>query len=245
MTWSPFELDAFYRVALDAINDAALYVVDTAGRVATWNRGAEVTKGYSGDEVIGRTVEMFYTPDDVVRGVPFDELRIAERRGYFAGSGLRVRSDGSVFRARFSIRLLRASDGNIVGYARNSRPIEPLKQFSRATTQPNPDAIIWFALDRDCNLISATTAACRLFGGTSEELAGTSLRDLTQRRSRAAFLSRLFVVLRSGGSIGYLACDPEAFRWYWVHGRREPSGTSVLLRDVTTDLEILRRSSTK
>jgi PAS domain S-box-containing protein len=245
MTGSSFDLDAFYRAALDAIDDTALYVVDKAGRVMTWNRGAEVTKGYAADEVIGRTVEMFYTADDVVRGVPFDELRIAEQRGYFSGLGLRVRSDGSVFRARFSLRVLRADDGSVMGYARDSRPTEAIDQLAWTGTKVCPDSIVLFAVDRDCNFTSATTAACRLFGGMREDLAGTSIGDVTRSQSRAAFLSGLPELLRRGGSVAYVAYDPEAFRWYWVHGRREATGASILLRDITTDVEALHRSTGK
>src|SRR5262245_45537487 len=53
------------RLLLDSIKDYAIFMLDREGRITSWNAGAERTKGYHADEVIGRHIALFYTPDDV------------------------------------------------------------------------------------------------------------------------------------------------------------------------------------
>ena len=42
--------------------DHAIYSLDCAGRVLTWNRGAELNKGYSRQEAIGQHYSLFFVP---------------------------------------------------------------------------------------------------------------------------------------------------------------------------------------
>jgi PAS domain S-box-containing protein len=90
--------------------------------VATWNTGAERLKGYAEAEVIGRSVEMFYRPEDVVAGVPYDELEIATRHDHFSGDGWRMRANGECVRVSTSVHAIRDDDGALVGFSRATRP---------------------------------------------------------------------------------------------------------------------------
>src|SRR5205823_13308711 len=57
----------------------AIFVLDPAGRVASWNAGAEAIKGYAADEILGQHVAVFYTPEDVALGKPQAQLEAAAR----------------------------------------------------------------------------------------------------------------------------------------------------------------------
>jgi PAS domain S-box-containing protein len=41
------------RLLVDAVTDYAIYMLDTEGRVASWNAGAARLKGYTAVEAIG------------------------------------------------------------------------------------------------------------------------------------------------------------------------------------------------
>ena len=50
-----FESDAErFHLLVDAVTDYAIYMLDPAGHVASWNSGAERLKGYSATEIIGQ-----------------------------------------------------------------------------------------------------------------------------------------------------------------------------------------------
>jgi PAS domain S-box-containing protein len=50
-----------YRRLIEAVVDYAIFQLDPAGNVATWNPGAERIKGYASSEIIGSIFNLFYT----------------------------------------------------------------------------------------------------------------------------------------------------------------------------------------
>ena len=43
------------------MTDYAIFMLDTEGRVANWNAGAERIKGYTAEEIVGSHLSRFYT----------------------------------------------------------------------------------------------------------------------------------------------------------------------------------------
>ena len=56
--------DESFRLLVDSVRDYAIFMLDPTGHVMTWNLGAERTKGYTADEIIGRHFSTFYTEED-------------------------------------------------------------------------------------------------------------------------------------------------------------------------------------
>ena len=115
--------DAVYRRLVEGVLDYAIFLLTPAGRIATWNAGAQRIKGYTAEEVIGRHFSVFYTPPDIERGWPDEELRLARRDGRFEDEGWRVRKDGTTFWANVVITAIFHSDGNLLGYAKVTRDL--------------------------------------------------------------------------------------------------------------------------
>ena len=88
--------DEQFRLLVSSVTEYAIYLLDTSGRVASWNAGAERIKGYRAGEVTGRHFSLFYTAEDRAAGKP--ELVLGWRRA-MAGSKARwrVRKDGRRF----------------------------------------------------------------------------------------------------------------------------------------------------
>ena len=110
-----------FRLLVDGARDYAMFVLDTEGRVATWNPGAERIKGYAAEEIIGRHFAQFYMQADIERGKPERELEVAERTGRHEDEGWRVRKDGSLFWANVVITALRGKDGRLIGFSKVTR----------------------------------------------------------------------------------------------------------------------------
>ena len=89
--------DEQFRLLVSSVTDYAIYLLDPAGRVASWNAGAERIKGYRAGEVIGRHYAMFYPLEERAAGRPEQNLAIALREGRCQGQGWRVRRDGARF----------------------------------------------------------------------------------------------------------------------------------------------------
>src|SRR6266571_2441907 len=111
------------QLMVDAVKDYAIFMLDPAGYIASWNQGAKRIKGYDADEIIGRHFSVFYTADAVAIGHPQHELEIANREGRFEEEGWRVRKDGSIFWANVLITPVRDENGELIGFAKVTRDL--------------------------------------------------------------------------------------------------------------------------
>ena len=98
-------------------------MLDTEGRVTTWNTGAERIKGYSTDEIIGQHFSRFYTAEDLEKKVPTLALDTARSKGRFVAEGWRQRKDGSRFWASVVIDAIRDPAGALIGFAKVTRDL--------------------------------------------------------------------------------------------------------------------------
>ncbi len=130
-----------FRLLIEAVRDYAIFMLDTQGRVASWNAGAERIKGYRADEVIGEHFRVFYTADARERGWPEEELRRAYEQGRFEEEAPRLRKDGSVFWANVVISPMYDHRGVLRGYAKVTRDmtekkrVEALESAGRQTQE--------------------------------------------------------------------------------------------------------------
>ena len=112
---------ADYRGIVESIEDYAIILLDPAGKVLTWNRGAEIICGYHPAEIIGRHVSSLYVEDELNAGKPARDLVEAAQRGHIEEDGWRLRRDGTRFWANVVIRAVRDADGRLRGFVRVAR----------------------------------------------------------------------------------------------------------------------------
>ena len=122
------ESERRYRRLIEAVVDYAIFQLDPAGNVATWNPGAQRIKGYDPDEIIGQHFSRFYTPEDIQLGVPKLALAEAAEHGRFEAEGWRMRKDGSRFWASVVIDRIMDEAGELVGFAKVTRDVTERKQ---------------------------------------------------------------------------------------------------------------------
>ncbi len=110
-----------FRLLVQSVTDYAIFLLDSNGRVSSWNEGAERIKGYGASEIVGRPIALFYPPEDRDAGKPEQGLDCAEREGRFHTEGWRLRKDGSRFWADVVITALRDARGGLRGFAKVTR----------------------------------------------------------------------------------------------------------------------------
>jgi PAS domain S-box-containing protein len=98
----------------------------------SWNEGAGRIHGYQAWGVIGEHFSLFYAKEDIERRLPEEELRVAAAEGHFEEEGLRVRKDGTRFRADVVITALRDDAGNLRGFSQVTRDITARKEAEEA-----------------------------------------------------------------------------------------------------------------
>ncbi len=121
------ESEERFRVLIEGVKDHAFYMLDTEGRVNTWNTGAERVEGYTAAEIIGKPFATFFLPEDVEKKVPERALNRAKKTGRSVNEGWRVRKDGSRFWSQGSITALRDETGRLLGYVKIARDMTEQK----------------------------------------------------------------------------------------------------------------------
>ncbi|MDT8759227.1 PAS domain S-box protein [Sphingomonas psychrotolerans] len=246
-----------FELLVQSVTDYAIYMLDPAGIVVSWNAGAQRFKGYEENEIVGEHFSRFYTDEDRAAGVPARVLRTAEQEGRFEAEGWRVRKDGTHFWANVVVDPVRDSSGTLIGFAKVTRDLserrtteEALRRSEerfRLLVQSVTDYAIYM-LDTDGNVASWNAGAQRFKGYTADEIigrhfsnfytdedraSGLPVRALEQARTRGRFEAEGWRVRKDGTHFwASVVIDPV----------RAPSGELIGFAKVTRDLTERRQS---
>ena len=62
------ESEERFRLLVEDVWDYAIFMLDTSGRIITWNAGVERILGYQEAEIIGQSCSCIFTPEDSRKG---------------------------------------------------------------------------------------------------------------------------------------------------------------------------------
>ena len=128
-----------FRLLVESVTDYAIYMLDPAGRVLTWNAGAQRAKGYKANDVVGRHFSLFFTPEAIEAGQPARELHAAARDGRHEILDWRVRKGGELFWAMVTLTAIRGSSGDLLGFAKVTRDMSASKKLENSLAQLNAE----------------------------------------------------------------------------------------------------------
>ena len=126
------ESEERFRLLVENVSDYAIFMLDPEGRIVSWNEGAERIQGYKAAEVNGKHFSVFYAAEDVERGLPEEELRVAAAESRVQEEGWRVRRDGTPFQAEVVITALRDEADDLRGFSQVTRDITARKEAEEA-----------------------------------------------------------------------------------------------------------------
>jgi PAS domain S-box-containing protein len=99
------------ELALPALRDYALLLLDSGGSVVAWLCGAEQIFGYREEEIVGRPVSLLFVPEDRARGLDRFELEVAAKNSYSQDDRWHLRKDGTRIWASGTVTALRDAGG--------------------------------------------------------------------------------------------------------------------------------------
>ncbi|HEX5212102.1 MAG TPA: MASE1 domain-containing protein [Pseudolabrys sp.] len=106
-----------FQILIEGVVDYAIFVLDTAGRVASWNSAAQQIIGYTAEEIIGKHFGIFYRPDERRAGEPNRALEMAVQKDKHEVEGWRIRKNGTLVFVTGSVSVIRDDSGNLIGFA--------------------------------------------------------------------------------------------------------------------------------
>ncbi|MBV9395058.1 MAG: PAS domain S-box protein [Methylobacteriaceae bacterium] len=249
--------DGRYRLLVDAVSDYAIYMLDPAGIVSSWNAGARRFKGYEPSEILGQHFSRFYTEEDRASGLPERALRTAASEGRFEHEGWRVKKDGSRFWAHVVIDPIRDPSGKILGYAKVTRDLSERKgaeeelrrseERFRLLVQGVTDYAIYL-LDPEGKVTNWNVGAERIKGYLAEEILGEHFSRFYTDEDRAAGLPQ--VALDTAAREGRFEREGWRVRkdgtLFWanvvVDAIRDEQGTLIGFAKVTRDMSEKREA---
>ncbi|MDQ4120946.1 MAG: PAS domain S-box protein [Acidobacteriota bacterium] len=190
-----------YKPLVEEIKDYAIFHLDVAGHILSWNQGAQLIFGYTKDEIIERDFTVLFTPEDRAENIPAQELKKAAETGRAEDTRWHLRKDGSLFFAQGATTALRDKNEKLIGYAKIARDDTARRQMEgalleseeryRIVAETATDAII--SIDEQSTIIFINKAATRIFGYEIEQMLGQPLTMLMPdylRHAHAAGLKR-------------------------------------------------------
>lgn len=231
------ESEERFRLLVVGVRDYAVFMLDPAGCVASWNQGAERIKGYQANEILGRHFSCFYVPEDVASGKPERELQTAIDEDRYQEEGWRIRKDGSRFWANVVIAALRDGDGKLRGFSKVTRDITEQKRAQellqeseerhRKLFDNNPHPT-WVFDKETLRFLMVNDAAVRKYGYTLDEFLAITIKDIRPADDIPVLLESLMHPRHEndGGSI-------------WRHRRKD--GTIIDVEITSYDLSFAGR----
>ncbi|WP_440765271.1 PAS domain S-box protein [Natronorubrum sp. DTA7] len=233
------ETEEQFQSLVDAVEEDAIFRLDPAGHVVSWNEGATEIKGYDAEEILGEHVSTFYTEDDRAAGVPERNLERATEAGSIEDDGWRVRKDGTRFWANVTITAVRDEAGSPRGYLKITRDMTDRYERERELESELQQVFgrisdAFYAVDEEYRFTHVNDRAEKLLQHSEEELLGENLWDAFPAIDRMDDVRNAFETAMNSQEATHLEFYNDNLE-FWVEANLHPSetGISVYFRDVT------------
>lgn len=182
----PLVEHSFSRM-VEKVSDYAIFLIDLAGIIQTWNPAAEAMKGYLANEAIGQHLRMLYTEEDQLRHHPEHNLEDAAKHGTFQESAWRMRKDGSLFWALVEVIAIRNEAGELEGYCKLTRDLTNLKELQEHLAAEKERAELTLGAIADGVISVDNAGLVEYVNGQAQRFIGWSQEDAKGRRIEQVF----------------------------------------------------------
>lgn len=130
-----------YSEMVYSVTSYGIYLIDRAGIISSWNRGAELITGYARGDVLGKDFEVLFPDDSIRDGLPRRTLEFVRANRHSKDEQRRRRRSSGEFLAQSALDSVRAESGELLGFVEVFQDITEAKQreerlYERATRDP-------------------------------------------------------------------------------------------------------------
>lgn len=182
---SPFDKPAWqgderFRVIMESATDYAFVILSTENIITGWSAGAQRILGWSEQEILGQSGNLFFTPEDRAKGEVELEMSAASRQGSVEDERWHLRKGGSRFWGSGVMTRLR--DPEHPGFVKIMRDLT-----ERALAQQNKDRLARLERERLSTELQSTGAALHR---TEEQLRALARSLLTAQEAERRRIAR-------------------------------------------------------
>jgi PAS domain S-box-containing protein len=188
-TGKVIESEERFRILMEGVADYAIFMLDTEGRVVSWNSGSERIYGYKQAEVCGSSYTVFFSPDDQQLNKPTEQLRRAIDASRNEDEGWRVRKDGSRFWANVIMTPLHDETHTLRGFAHITRDTTELKRLEREILEISDAEQRRIGHDLHDGLGQELTGLAFLSQNLGRRLSGSALQEAAAEAERISMLT--------------------------------------------------------
>jgi PAS domain S-box-containing protein len=172
--------DERFGVIMESATDYAFVILDPDNIITGWSAGAQRILGWSGEEVLGQSGNLFFTPEDRAKGEVEIEMDAASRQGSAEDERWHLRKDGSRFWGSGVMTRLR--DPEHPGFVKIMRDLT-----ERTLAQQNKDHVARLERERLNTQLQSTGAALHR---TEEQLRALARSLLTAQEAERRRIAR-------------------------------------------------------
>jgi PAS domain S-box-containing protein len=107
--------EARLRLIVENAREYAIFSMDPARRIVSWNQGAEAILGWQENDVLGESADLVFTEEDRLAGVPEREAETAIATGRASDERWHVRKDGTRFFGSGVMTAMLDEAGQVIG----------------------------------------------------------------------------------------------------------------------------------
>jgi PAS domain S-box-containing protein len=130
----PAEIARLLQLVAEQSKEHVFILLDLNGRIVWWNSGAEQVFGRSSAEMLNKTISRLFTPEDIQKGIPEQEIQMALQVGRAEDDRWLVRADGSRFWATGIMVTINDENNQPIGFGkiiRNRTDVKEQLEFFR------------------------------------------------------------------------------------------------------------------
>ena len=107
------------QALVESVRDYAVNLIDTEGRILTWNEGAQRIYNLTGAEALGQNYSIFFTPEQIAAGEPERQIQKASQCSEALRiEGWRASNSGEKIWAEIEFKAVRSGSGQLSGFTR-------------------------------------------------------------------------------------------------------------------------------
>lgn len=169
-----------FELIINSLRDYAIFTTDREGIVTSWNVGAEQVLLYKPEEIIGKSAEILFTPEDVASGQAAIELRNSLYDGRSINERFHVKNGGSRFWGSGLVYPIYDKQNEHIGFTKIMQNVSDEAQAQRNLREEQTLAQTLVAsyfeplviLNKQMKVVDATTEFINYFGIKRQQIIG-------------------------------------------------------------------------